>query len=261
MGNDNSSLSFENYQNVQKVMTKETLVEYMEERIQKRYKALLKRVDKNADGVVSKDELQELYKGENKQWLKEMFNLNSKGGKDAKGGKDSCDKLFNLYSKNGVVDKDSMVAGMKIALDKKLQKVVKHADKDADHVVNLEEFKKLMKNEANSKWFSKMVDDDEIFKVKKVTAPAAAPAPASASKAKNTEAEKLFNKYKDGSFITKESLVKIMDKKVEERAKKIIKKADKDSNSIIDKKEMEKLMKVEQDAAWFNKMVDVFSKK
>ena len=81
-------------------------------------------------------ELQELYKGENKQWLKAMFNLNSKGGKDAKGGKDS--QLFGLYSKNGVVDKDSMVAGMKIALDKKLQKVVKHADKDADHVVNLD---------------------------------------------------------------------------------------------------------------------------
>jgi len=155
----------------------------MEERIQKRYKALLKRVDKNADGVVSKDELQELYKGENKQWLKEMFNLNSKAGKDAKVGKDS---LFGLYSKNGVVDKDSMVAAMKTALDKKLQKVVKHADKNADGVVNLEEFKKLMKNEANSKWFSKMVDDDEIFKVKKVTAPASAPAPASASKAKNT---------------------------------------------------------------------------
>jgi len=181
MGNDNSSLSFENYQNVQKVMTKETLVEYMEERIQKRYKALLKRVDKNADGVVSKDELQELYKGENKQWLKEMFNLNSKAGKDAKVGKDS---LFGLYSKNGVVDKDSMVAAMKTALDKKLQKVVKHADKNADGVVNLEEFKKLMKNEANSKWFSKMVDDDEIFKVKKVTAPASAPAPA--TKSKNT---------------------------------------------------------------------------
>ena len=54
-GNDNSSLSFENYQNVDNVITKETLVEYMEERIQKRYKALLKRVDKNADGVVSKD--------------------------------------------------------------------------------------------------------------------------------------------------------------------------------------------------------------
>ena len=43
-----------------------------------------------------------------------------------------------------------------------------------------------MKNEANCKWFSKMVDDDEIFKVKKVTAPAAAPAATSASKAKNT---------------------------------------------------------------------------
>ena len=103
------------------------------------------------------------------------------------------------------------------------------------------------------------------------------------------EAENLFNKYKDGNnVITKESLVKVMDKVVDARAKAIMKKADTDNNKEISKKgmlshcttqltqnevvqglslslfiastELEKLLKVKQDAAWFTKMVDVLGK-
>lgn len=256
MGN-NSSLSFDNYKNRDGFITKETLVEYMEETIQKRYRALLKRVDKNGDGVMTKDELKELFKEqEAKNWLKDMLDLNCKGEKAASHGHS---QLLSLYSNNGVVTKESLVAGMDKSLDKRLKKIVKHADKNDDQVVNNDEFKKLMSNEENKKWFKKMVNDDEIFKNKPKSVPAPKSAPA--KQPQNTEAEKLFSKYKDGSnVITKESLVKVMDKVVDARAQKIMTKTDKDKNKQIDKKELEKLLKVEQDAAWFSKMVDVFGK-
>ena len=48
-------MSFDNYKNREGFITKETLVEYKEEAIQKRYRALLKRVDKNGDSVMTKD--------------------------------------------------------------------------------------------------------------------------------------------------------------------------------------------------------------
>ena len=53
------------------------------------------------------------------------------------------------------------------------------------------------------------------------------------------EAENLFNKYKDGNnVITAVSLIKVMDKVVDARAKAIMKKADRDNNGQIDKKGM-----------------------
>ena len=45
-------------------------------------------------------------------------------------------QLFSKYSKGGVVTKESIVAVMNVGLDKRLDKIVKHADKNKDQVVN-----------------------------------------------------------------------------------------------------------------------------
>ena len=60
-----------------------------------------------------------------------MHDLHCKGEKDKK-----SPSLFSKYSKGGVVTKESIVAVMNASLDKRLDKIVKHADKNKDQVVN-----------------------------------------------------------------------------------------------------------------------------
>ena len=71
-----------------------------------------------------------------------MLDLDSKGGESREVGKTARNlgspesELFSKYSKNGVVTKESIVKVMDTALDKKLQKIMKHCDKNSDHLVN-----------------------------------------------------------------------------------------------------------------------------
>ena len=61
--------------------------------------------------------------------------INCKGEKAQK-SRGSGSQLFSKYSKGGVVTKESLVAVMDQTLDKRLKKIVKHADKNADDIVN-----------------------------------------------------------------------------------------------------------------------------